>query len=192
MHESKRSPNEIVIEIFDLYLKYGSSDYIGEPVSQLEHMSQAASFAEAEGYDNEVILAAFFHDIGHFCQADQQVNSMDGFGNVDHEMLGANFLSQRGFSKRLVTLVQSHVLAKRYLTFKYPDYFNNLSEASKVTLIQQGGKMDQQQTEEFELDPDAHLYIRFRHWDDMAKLINVPVNNIEHLKIMALAHLEAQ
>ena len=59
---------ESVNEIFGLYQKYGDEDYIGEPVSQVEHMCQAAQLAEAEGYPEEVILAAFFHDIGHFCE----------------------------------------------------------------------------------------------------------------------------
>ena len=48
-------------EIFSLYESFGNADYIGEPVSQIEHMSQAAQMAEKEGYGKEVILAAFFH-----------------------------------------------------------------------------------------------------------------------------------
>ena len=36
---------EIVEEVFALYEQYGDEDYIGEPVSQLEHMSQAAALA---------------------------------------------------------------------------------------------------------------------------------------------------
>lgn len=67
MRTSAYEPQEIVDEVFALYEIYGDEDYIGEPVSQLEHMSQAAALAVQEGYDDEVILAAFFHDIGHLC-----------------------------------------------------------------------------------------------------------------------------
>ncbi|HNP95352.1 MAG TPA: hypothetical protein PKJ63_06975, partial [Cyclobacteriaceae bacterium] len=49
--------DSIVDEIFALYTKYGDEDYIGEPVSQLEHMSQAAQLAIDSGADDEVILA---------------------------------------------------------------------------------------------------------------------------------------
>jgi len=42
----------VVNEIFSLYESYGAADYIGEPVSQIEHMCQAAQLAEAEGYDD--------------------------------------------------------------------------------------------------------------------------------------------
>ena len=38
---------DTVEKVFALYEKYGDADYIGEPVSQMEHMSQAAALAEA-------------------------------------------------------------------------------------------------------------------------------------------------
>ena len=56
---------QIVDEIMGLYTSYGNEDYIGEPVSQIEHMCQCAQLAKKEKYDDEVILAAFFHAIGH-------------------------------------------------------------------------------------------------------------------------------
>jgi len=183
------TPEEIVDEVFALYEKHGDEDYIGEPVSQLEHMSQAAMLAEDEGYDDEVILAAFFHDIGHLCAEDAEAESMDGFGNVDHEKLGADYLRERGFSERLATLVESHVIAKRYLTYKYPEYYNKLSEASRATLEFQGGRMTEQEAAEFERHPDAELFIKLRHWDDQAKEMNVPVQGLEHLRSLAINHL---
>jgi len=184
-----KHPEAIVSEIFALYEQYGDEDYIGEPVSQLEHMSQAAALAEQEGYDDEVILAAFFHDIGHLCADEEKAESMDGMGNVDHEKLGAEYLLEKGFSNRIADLVQGHVLAKRYLTYKYPEYYDKLSPASKTTLEFQGGVMTSAEAAEFELNPDSELIIRLRYWDDTAKEMNVPVDNIEQLKQIALAHL---
>ena len=130
---------QVVAEVFALYERFGASDYIGEPVSQIEHMSQAAELAMAEGYDDEVVLAAFFHDIGHICQQDAE--NMGGFGVVSHERLGADYLRRAGFSERLARLVEYHVQAKRYLTFKEPGYYQRLSEASRRTLAYQGGVM---------------------------------------------------
>ena len=40
---------QVVEDVFGLYQQYGTDDYIGEPVSQIEHMSQAAQLALAEG-----------------------------------------------------------------------------------------------------------------------------------------------
>jgi phosphonate degradation associated HDIG domain protein len=182
---------KIVDEVFALYEKHGDEDYIGEPVSQLEHMSQAAQLAKEEGYDDEVILAAFFHDLGHLCAADGTAESMDGFGNVDHEKLGAQYLLSKGFSNRVAALVESHVVAKRYLTFKYPDYYQQLSPASRATLEFQGGMMSPAEAAEFEKNPDKELIIRFRYWDDKAKETNIPVDNISFLKSLAATHLQA-
>jgi phosphonate degradation associated HDIG domain protein len=190
--KSHIAPEAIVKEVFSLYEKHGDEDYIGEPVSQLEHMSQAALLAEEEGYDDEVILAAFFHDIGHLCTEEGEVESMSGMGNVDHEKLGADYLLERGFSERIANLVQGHVIAKRYLTYRYAEYYNKLSPASKVTLEFQGGVMSAEEAAEFELNPDLDLIIRLRYWDDMAKQSDVPVNNIGHLKMLALHHLTSQ
>lgn len=178
----------IIEEIFELYEKHGGDDYIGEPVSQIEHMSQAAALATAQGHDEETILAAFFHDIGHLC-APHEVAQMDGMGNADHEKLGAEYLLERGFSKRIAALVQSHVIAKRYLTYKFPEYYNKLSEASRVTLNFQGGMMTAAEAAEFEKHDDAALMIQLRYWDDQAKEIEVKVDNIQFLKQMAFDHL---
>jgi phosphonate degradation associated HDIG domain protein len=190
MTYSAYNPQAVVKEVFSLYERFGDEDYIGEPVSQLEHMSQAAALAKAEGFDDEVVLAAFFHDIGHLCAEAGEAESMDGMGNVDHEQIGADFLLERGFSERVANLVQGHVIAKRYLTYKYPEYYNRLSDASKATLNFQGGVMTAEEAADFELNPDAELIIRLRYWDDMAKEMDTPVDNIDYLKGIALTHLQ--
>lgn len=181
----------IVDEIFDLYTQYGDQDYIGEPVSQLEHMAQAAALAKKEGYDSEVILAAFFHDIGHLCSRTEDPD-MNGYGVVNHEEIGARFLNERGFSDRLVFLVKGHVEAKRYLTLRFPQYFNKLSVASRETLAYQGGIMSEQEAKDFEINPDINLILKIRTWDDLAKNENIPIENLEELKQLTLQHLVNQ
>lgn len=168
--------------LFSLYEKYGKADYIGEPVSQIEHMSQAAQLAMKEGYDDEVILAAFFHDIGHICVMDQPNESMNGYGIVSHEKIGADYLRKAGFSERVAKLVENHVQAKRYLTFKYPFYYEALSDASRKTLVFQGGPMDHSEAEAFEQDPLFSISLRMRQWDEMAKELNMPLIDTHLLK----------
>ncbi|MHC8405255.1 phosphonate degradation HD-domain oxygenase [Pseudomonas sp. TMB3-21] len=181
---------QVVEEVFGLYERFGDSDYIGEPVSQLEHMSQAAELAMAEGFDDEVVLAAFFHDIGHICAADNAEN-MGGFGVVSHERLGADYLRRAGFSERLARLVEYHVQAKRYLTLREPDYFERLSEASRRTLEYQGGVMTELEAETFERDPLCAVSLRMRQWDESAKEMRVPVIDLGLLKAKALRLLAA-
>ena len=183
---------KITDEIFSLYEKYGNADYIGEPVSQLEHMCQAAQLAEAGGYDEEVILAAFFHDIGHLCEHIIDTKPMDGYGVVNHEIIAGNYLREKGFSEKMARLVESHVQAKRYLTFKYPDYFSKLSDASKMTLAKQGGVMDELEADNFETDHLHLLYVKLREWDDKAKLEHQPLPSLDSYKEMAIRHLLLQ
>ncbi|MEP6927044.1 MAG: HDIG domain-containing metalloprotein, partial [Ginsengibacter sp.] len=99
---------KIADEILTLYKMYGNQDYIGEPVSQIEHMCQCAQLAEKENYDHEIILAAFFHDIGHLCEHIMDVDYMDNFWIVDHEKIGADYLKSKGFSKKITKLIASH------------------------------------------------------------------------------------
>lgn len=185
----KEKAAAIADDIFMLYEKFGEADYIGEPVSQLEHMCQAAQLAEEEGYDDEVILAAFFHDIGHLAEFVMPVQQMDGAGVADHEKIGADFLRAKGFSEKICRLVQSHVEAKRYLTHKFPDYYQKLSPASKITLSHQGGVMDEEQATQFESDELHPLYIKLRYWDDKAKEAHKQIPDLSKYKMMVVQHL---
>ena len=47
----------------DIFLRRGSEEYLGEPVTMEQHMLQAAHFAEAAGEDELVIVAALLHDL---------------------------------------------------------------------------------------------------------------------------------
>ena len=178
-----------VNEIFDLYAKHGAAEYAGEKVSQLEHMCQAAQFAMQEGYDDEVVLAAFMHDLGHLLPVHDESESMDGYGMMDHEKVGAQYLRRVGFSDRMCKLIASHVNAKRYLTYKYPEYYNQLSGASKKTLEYQGGRMEEAEAKQFEADPLFDLYIKMRRWDEAAKVEHQPMPDINMFRLKAIEHL---
>lgn len=116
-----------------------------EKLNELNHSFQGA--------DEETILAALLHDIGQFttspdqkqmiCDAsalnDLDPGAVDGakqisVGVTGHERIGAVYLRQLGFSEKVAALVESHVPVKRYLTAKYPDYYDGLSGASKLSL----------------------------------------------------------
>ena len=180
---------KVADEILSLYQKYGDEDYIGEPVSQTEHMHQAAMLAEQGGYDEEIILAAFFHDIGHFCEHLMPVTQMDGYGVVDHEKLGADYLLSKGFSERIASLVKNHVQAKRYLTFADTTYYEQLSDASRMTLSFQGGRMTAEEAAVFEQDELFSLHLLLRRWDERAKVIASSPPALDRYRKMIIHHL---
>ncbi|MDW8330980.1 MAG: HD domain-containing protein, partial [Cyclobacteriaceae bacterium] len=163
---------DVVNEILGIYRSVGYTEYDGEPVSHLEHMLQAAQLAMDEGFDDEVILAAFLHDIGHIAVERNEQSKMMGYGIVHHEKTGADFLRVRGFPEKICQLVEHHVTAKRYLVYSEPEYFQSLSEASRETLRHQGGPMKAEEAQAFERHPYFTLFVRMRRWDDQAKQVN--------------------
>lgn len=175
-------------KIIGIFRTKGGDNYAGEEITQLEHACQAAQLAEQQGFDDEVILAAFLHDLGHLLSEDSE-DDMDGFGVKNHEAVGADFLKQHGFSERVATLVNAHVEAKRYLCFANKRYYDNLSEASKMTLLFQGGPMNAEEAAAFEENPLKNLIIRMRTWDEEAKVIDVPVPDLEIYKEKMVRHL---
>src|SRR5580704_16797605 len=110
---NREKSQQITDEIMSYYQQHGGEEYAGEKVTQLEHMVQAAQLAAEQGYDEEVVLADFLHDVGHICEQGHGDNEMGEFGIKDHEEIGADFLKVHGFSKKVVRLVESHVAAKR-------------------------------------------------------------------------------
>ncbi|MBC7947264.1 MAG: HD domain-containing protein [Chitinophagaceae bacterium] len=192
MIKTYQTAEEVSEFIISLYYEYGDSEYIGEPVSQLEHMCQCAQLAEQEGYDEEIILAAFFHDFGHFCEHVMPVKQMNGYGVVDHEKIGADFLRSNGFSPTIANLVENHVQAKRYLTYHFPEYYQQLSSASKQTLEFQGGRMTLEEAMAFESDELFDMHIKLRKWDERAKLEHQSLPSLDKYAQMILRHLKEQ
>lgn len=175
-----------VAELFALCRLQAEVDYIGEPISQLEHMVQAAELAQADGADDELVLAAFCHDVGHFCTPSADYNSMAGLGRMGHEQVGAHWLRRLGFPDRLCGLVARHVDAKRYLCLREAGYLVALSSASWQTLAWQGGPMSEPEAEAFERDPLFADSLRLRRWDEEAKLTGRPVADLAEFERIAL------
>jgi 2-amino-1-hydroxyethylphosphonate dioxygenase (glycine-forming) len=163
----------VVATVFELLESSAKQPYIGEPISQLEHALQTAMFAERAGAGDPVIVAALLHDVGHLCDAKAPV--MPGLGVVDHEAVGADWLRALGFPYEVVSLVRSHVRAKRYLVATQPAYRNQLSPASISTLELQGGPMSTAEALAFENEKGMRDALRLRAWDEQAKVIGASV-----------------
>lgn len=165
--------NDTINEIERLFTTKGNEEYFGEKVSQFEHAAQACLLAEKQGYDLEIQVAAFLHDIGHLVEADNENQKMGAFGVANHENLAAEWLLEHGFSFKILEIIKNHVAAKRYLTYIDNGYFAQLSEASKQTLAYQGGIMSENEAKNFERNQYFSQIIRMRRWDDAAKNTNL-------------------
>ncbi|HEY2596452.1 MAG TPA: HD domain-containing protein [Chloroflexota bacterium] len=164
--------------IADLFASEGATDYLGEAVTQVAHMLQAATLAEGAGAGPPLVAAALLHDVGHFTGTVSGRDLMRGTDNK-HSEQGANWLA-RWFGPEVTEPVRLHVDAKRYLCAIEPGYLQRLSPASVYTLGVQGGPMGEHEAAEFTAKPFAADACRVRRWDDEAKVSNAPTPAFEH------------
>ena len=169
----------MVDKIISLFERFGSYDYIGENVSQLEHALQCAHIAKTNNHDSSFIIACLLHDIGHLLGYETKTETMGHLGVLHHEKLGADWLREIGMSETVCELVESHIQSKRYLLTTQSDYYNRLSDASKQTFNYQGGQMSSTEIESFRRDPLFLAKLTLRFYDDQAKIPNKEVPALE-------------
>ncbi|XP_048259353.1 uncharacterized protein LOC124145915 [Haliotis rufescens] len=149
------------------------------------------------GYDGTVIvIGAFLHDIGHLVGQEQQLPKMVtddvNLGAVNHDTVGARFLQDLGFPEIVCDLVGGHVNAKRYLVWKYPDYYEKLTPASRKTLEHQGGPMDSEEATAFETSPLCEIILRMRTWDERVKDAETKMDSIDKFKNICMDVLKGR
>lgn len=164
----RRADSKKIVDVLaELFAEQGGNEYLGEPVTQAEHMLQAAACAEAAGAPDALVAAALLHDVGHFTGEISGHELMQGTDNR-HSHAGADWLAG-WFPEAVTEPVRLHVAAKRYLCAVEPDYYDKLSEASVYTLGVQGGPMSPEEVAEFERGGYAADAVALRRWDEAAK-----------------------
>lgn len=166
---------ELIVDIFETR---GAESYLGEKVTMSEHMLQTACLAESEGADDELVVGALLHDVGHYADA-FSAYSPDDTIDKRHDLVGARLL-ENDFSPRVVNGVRLHVAAKRYLCAVEPDYLAKLSSASVHTLELQGGPMRVDEVHEFESRIGSRDAVKIRRWDEVAKVVGVVTPPLSH------------
>jgi len=169
----------IISEIFDLFERFGSQRY-GEEVSLESHLLQSAALAESMGAPASAVAAALLHDIGHFLYDEGEAPAGRG-RDMEHEALGAVWLS-RAFVKEVTGPIALHVSAKRYLCAVEPGYFERLSEASRLSLVAQGGIMNDEEAAAFAKEPAFEAALLVRRCDDRGKDLAMATKSLERYR----------
>jgi len=165
-------------DIEKLFEQRGGEQYTGEPVTQLQHALQSAYLGEQAGARDELVTAAFLHDLGHMLHDLGETPSMHGVDDV-HQYRVVPFL--RGlFSDVVIHAIQRHVDAKRYLCATRPKYYDSLSEDSKRSLKLQGGIFSPEEAAQFIAEPGAPDAVHLRLWDDLAKQPEIQTPPLPH------------
>ena len=165
---------QIVDKIISNFIN-NKSLYIGEKVTISEHMIQTAMLAEKAKCNDNLVCSSLLHDYGHFIleKPDELVElNVDGH----HENIGYEYLKSF-FKKEIVEPIKYHVLAKRYLA-KDKKYYNQLSEASKVSLNLQGGVLNDNESNKFETQEYFKNSILLRKFDEAAKRTDIEMKSI--------------
>lgn len=152
-----------------LFERQGSKKY-GENVTQQEHAIQCYSRALESNASLELRVAAFLHDIGHLLYAEIDIHKQLDF---EHEIIGANFLSEMKLCEKVVDLIKSHVWAKRYLITLDASYMEQLSQASIDSFYLQGGTMSKEEFNLYSHFPNLQECLTLRRYDDEAKIENI-------------------
>jgi phosphonate degradation associated HDIG domain protein len=166
-------------DVLATYRERGDRHY-GENVTEIQHALQCATFAEQAGEQPAVIAACLLHDYGHLCH-DLGEDIADRGLDARHENIGAHKLG-RLFVDEIVEAARLHVAAKRYLCWKEPGYYEDLSESSRKSLGLQGGPMSDAEAREFESLPHYDLAVRVRRYDDMGKVPEMATPDIESFR----------
>ena len=179
---ARPTAENIVSFLGDIFARRGGEQYLGEKVTMAQHMLQAAAFAEQNRMDDEMIVAALLHDIGHFTSEFGSFTMQDTHDR-HHEEAGAEILSAF-FPSVVVDCVRHHVAAKRYLAAANPAYLKKLSEASVHSLSLQGGAMTDSEREAFEKLPNFEKIIKIRYLDDAGKDPQMTPPDFDHFAPM--------
>jgi putative nucleotidyltransferase with HDIG domain len=162
------SSRKIINIINNHYSLFGGSRYtISEPLTILEHSIQTANWLKIATNDTNLIVAGLLHDYGHVCQG----TPIDPSTKINdhHEKVGAAALLKLGFSEEVVTPINLHVLAKRYLCTVDAEYYKSLSHGSKLSFHLQGQKLNEHEMAQFKKNKYFHQAILLRHADDAGK-----------------------
>jgi gamma-butyrobetaine dioxygenase len=150
------------LDVVSLFAGAGSRAY-GESVSQLEHALQCAALARHDRSDDEVVIAALLHDVGHLVEHEPDRPE-------HHHGSGGAALVQPHVPARVAWLIEHHVIAKRYLCTIDARYVEQLSPASRRSYAAQGARLRPDQQLDLEIRPWFADAVRVRRWDDTAKV----------------------
>ena len=159
---------------------HGRGERYDEEVTQLDHALQTAALAVSEDADDELVVAALLHDVGHLLEL-QDGAAGPSVLDARHEAIGAAYLDDL-FAPSVTQPIALHVRAKRYLCAVDGSYHDGLSAGSKRSLEQQGGPLDARQVTAFESRPGYEAAVRLRRWDDLGKVDGLVVEPLGHYR----------
>ena len=165
-------------DIKSLFLTNGAERYGAEAINQLQHALQCGHLAEQAGSSNELIAAAFLHDVGHLAHDLGEDCAERGVDDA-HEHRAIRILDGL-FSTEVINPIAMHVEAKRCLCAIDEGYHATLSPASVRSMELQGPTFTPDEVQEFMARPQSAEALDLRRWDDLAKDPDAETPDFDH------------
>ncbi|KAJ2250986.1 hypothetical protein GGI13_003948 [Coemansia sp. RSA 455] len=187
------TPEKRVSKLFELLEISGKKEHVSGNMTQLDHALRVANLAKVEGADEDTILAALMLDTRgitvtipsypNMAVGDRVELYWNGYaGNtsdaVDDDEVDVIFVRKLGFSNKTSELVESNVLAKRYLGSMPPEGLGSIIPKNigitqpkdlvagvRVTIPMWGGPLSPTEMREFEKDPLFKKKVQLAVWD---------------------------
>ena len=130
----QNSKSEKVELLFQYIREKGKSNY-DEMVTQYEHAIQTAYWASKQTADNQLIVSALLHDIGHLLIDED--SSKNSFLDEDlyHESLAADYFKEL-FPKAILDPIRLHVPSKRYICTVQKEYYAKKKTSALKNVVQ--------------------------------------------------------
>ncbi|KAJ2042990.1 hypothetical protein GGI03_000957 [Coemansia sp. RSA 2337] len=186
-----------VSKAFELLEDAGKKEHVGGKVTRLDHALQVAQLAKNEDADDETILAALLYDIGHLIRL-QEKSSLSSYSYdpldrlvasarnthaidhgrigaksmsaVDYGRIGGEYLRQLGFPKKTCELIESDVMARRYILTVDPQRLITPAVVSVVHEMYRASPLSPTEMREFEKDPLFKQKVQMRRWNYFIKV----------------------
>ncbi|KAJ2756331.1 hypothetical protein GGI19_000932 [Coemansia pectinata] len=192
-----------VTTVFELLENAGKKEHIGGKITRLDHALQVAQLAKSEGADEETILAALFYDIGHLCLSTEQrrdvcdknflsyhlTNTTRNTSAIDYGRIGGEYLRQFGFPKKTCELIESDVMARRYILTVDPQRLITPAVVSVVYESYRAGPLSSTEMREFENDPLFKQKVQLRRWSYFVKVVEGYLATLDTYRDMAIRNM---
>jgi predicted HD phosphohydrolase len=117
--------------------------------------AECAHLAKLAHEPPDLVAACLLHDLGHLMST-----MPDEFNHTQDD---AHQYLSGVFNSAVIDPIRMHVEAKRYLCQAQPGYWDTLSQASKDSLVLQGGPHSEAQAQQFIAQPHCRLSVRLRN-----------------------------
>jgi predicted HD phosphohydrolase len=165
-----------VDELFTLYEAKEHQNY-GEAVPALDHALRCAALARAAGADDELIVAALFHDVGWFAADVAGDERYVPINNDGHAELGAG-VPWPLLGTAVAQSVTQHVTDERWRCTVERGYYQGLSRAPQETFKAQGGPLSPEEGERLVSHPGFKAARALRSSDDIGKTQGLRVGTL--------------